>query len=201
MSVAGLFLDILIMLLLGVTIGYCWVLNRRIKVLQDGKSELAQLLGHFDESTQRASESIIALQTASKKIGENIQFRIEKANYLLDDLSFMIEKGSKLANQMEADIAINRAKSRALADAPPSPPPEKKPLPVMEKPEAPKSTAARDKMATSLEAVLERIAGRKQPAPETPEEERIPPRRPEKPPVRSRAEQDLLDMIKAGIKG
>lgn len=198
MTIAGLFLDILIMLLLSVTIGYCWILNRRIKVLQDSKSELAQLLGHFDESTQRASESIIALQTASKKIGENIQLRIDKANYVLDDLSFMIEKGNKLANQMEADIAIGRAKNRAMAEAPAAPP-EKKPLPVIEKAEqalvSAKPATARDKMATSLEAVLERIAGRKQA-----EAPAAPLRRPEKP-VRSRAEQELLDMIKAGIKG
>src|SRR6202034_3069232 len=90
--------------------------NRRIKILQDIRGELAVLLRHFDESTQRASESIIALQTASKKIGENIQFRIDKANYLLDDLSFMIEKGNKLANQMEAGFAVSRARSRVMAE-------------------------------------------------------------------------------------
>ncbi|MDE3016453.1 MAG: hypothetical protein KGI29_05980 [Pseudomonadota bacterium] len=200
MTVAGLFLDILIVLLLAVTICYCWVLNRRIKVLQDSKSELAQLLGHFDESTQRASESIIALQTASKKIGENIQFRIDKANYLLDDLSYMIEKGNKLANQMEADIAINRARSRAMADAPAV---AEKPAPVIEKAAAapPKPPSARDKMATSLETMLERMAGRK-PAVSSEAQDGRPPRdRQEKPHSRSRAEQELLDMIKAGIKG
>src|ERR1700733_4725976 len=103
----NLALNILIVALLVVTIGYCWLLNRRIRVLQDSKSELAQLLKHFDESTQRASESIIALQVASKKIGENIQFRIDKANYLMDDLSFMIDRGNKLTNQMEASFAVN----------------------------------------------------------------------------------------------
>src|SRR5271170_6795052 len=115
-AVATLLLNILIVALLAVTIAYCWLLNRRIKVLQDSKSELAQLLKHFDESTQRASESIIALQTASKKIGENIQFRVDKANYLLDDLAFMIEKGNKLANQMEAGFAVGRARSKVMSE-------------------------------------------------------------------------------------
>src|SRR3984885_11490246 len=106
-ALANLMLNLVIVVLLAVTICYCWILNRRIRVLQDSKSELAQLLKHFDESTQRASESIIALQTASKKIGENIQFRIDKANYLMDDLSFMIDRGNKLTNQMEASFAVN----------------------------------------------------------------------------------------------
>src|SRR5271156_1202881 len=134
-TIANLLVDIIIVIMLGVTIGYCWLLNRRIRILQDSKSELAQLLKHFDESTQRASESIIALQTASKKIGENIQFRIEKANYLLDDLSFMIERGNKMANQMEASFAIGRARNKVLAEQPPADetPEPVKPVPVIER--------------------------------------------------------------------
>jgi hypothetical protein len=195
-DIINLALNVLMAGLLAVTIGYCWVLNRRIKVLQDSRSELAHLLRHFDESTHRASESIIALQTASKKIGENIQFRIDKANYLIEDLSFMIEKGSKLSNQMEAGIAVGRARTRVEDDIPGSAPletprQEEAKVTRMEKP-----ASSRDKTAASLEAVLERVVGRTNPAQE-PETERG--RQPAR--NRSRAEQELLDMIKAGIKG
>lgn len=93
-AVANFLLDFLIVGLLMANITYCFVLNKRIKILQDGKSELANLLKYFDEATIRASESIVALQTASKKIGENIQARIDKVNYLMDDLAFMVEKGT-----------------------------------------------------------------------------------------------------------
>jgi len=204
-AIANLMLNILIVVLLGVTIAYCWLLNRRIKILQDSRSELAQLLKHFDESTQRASESIIALQTASKKIGENIQFRIDKANYLLDDLSFMIEKGNKLANQMEAGLAVNRARSRVIAEQPPARPPVPEPEfePEVQFARAPeKSETVREKTSASLEAVLERVVGRGKndeplPAVERPQvRDKAQPAR-----TRSRAEQELLDMIKAGIKG
>jgi hypothetical protein len=208
MSVVGLMLDVLIVLLLMVTIGYCWLLNRRIRVLQDSKSELAQLLKHFDESTQRASDSIIGLQSASKKIGENIQMRIEKANFLLDDLAFMIEKGHKLTNQMEAGFAVTRARARALTEDEPKaievaeeealP----QPMPVIEKfipKPAEKTISQRDKTTATLEAVLDRIVGRgKTPANDV-EETRQRDRK--EPKQRSRAEQELLDMIKAGIKG
>ena len=208
MSVVGLMLDVLIVLLLMVTIGYCWLLNRRIRVLQDSKSELAQLLKHFDESTQRASDSIIGLQSASKKIGENIQMRIEKANFLLDDLAFMIEKGHKLTNQMEAGVAVTRARARALTEDEPKaievaeeealP----QPMPVIEKfipKPAEKTISQRDKTTATLEAVLDRIVGRgKTPANDV-EETRQRDRK--EPKQRSRAEQELLDMIKAGIKG
>lgn len=106
----------LIVLLLSITIGYCYILNRRIKILQDSRGELAKLLKHFDNSTKRASDSIVSLQAASKNIGDTIQHRIDKANYLIDDLAYMIDKGDKLANKMEAGFAVNRAQMRAGVD-------------------------------------------------------------------------------------
>ena len=197
MVIANLVINLLIAVLLVLTIGYCWLLNRRIKILQDSRSELALLLKHFDESTQRASESIIALQAASKKIGENIQFRIDKANYLMDDLSFMIEKGNKLANQMEAGFAINRARDRVMSDQKP------RPKVVMEEPApaAPPQPTLQDKLdtmrgkaTTSLGSVLERVIGREKP------EEFVADKQKAKR-NRSRSEQELLDLIKVGIKG
>lgn len=210
-AIATLFLDILIVVMLALTIGYCWLLNRRIRVLQDSKSELAQLLKHFDESTQRASESIVALQGASRKIGENIQLRIEKANFTLDDLSYMIDKGTKICNQMEAGFAISRARSKAMGE--PLPEDEEmvsRPINPLQDDLAAEERAetlspARSKTAASLEAVLERVMGRK-PAvaePDIAPREPVLTARPKTPPspARSKAEQELLDMIKAGIKG
>lgn len=199
---ANLVLNILIVVLLVVTIGYCWLLNRRIKVLQDSRGELAVLLKHFDESTQRASESIIALQTASKKIGENIQFRIDKANYLLDDLSFMIEKGNKLANQMEAGFAVTRARDKVISEQQPIP--KAAPEEVREVSQASSKMQERiqnlrDRTSTSLESVIDKVVGRgriEEPVPERQQEVRSQSKR-----SRSRSEQELLDLIKSGIKG
>ncbi|MCE2927212.1 MAG: DUF6468 domain-containing protein [Rickettsiales bacterium] len=196
--IANLLLNILIVGLLAATISYCWVLNRRIKMLQDSKSELAQLLGHFDESTQRASESIVALQTASKRIGENIQHRIDKANYLIDDLGFLIERGNKLTNQIEASLAVNRARSKVQHDQEETvdEPILVKPAPTLES-RKPAEKAGKEKAVASLEAVLERVVGRSKQQ-EAEEEETRP-----KPSIRgrSKAEQELLDIVRSGLKG
>jgi hypothetical protein len=191
-AVLNLLVNVAIVVLLCVTIAYCWVLNRRIKILQDSRSELAQLLTHFDESTQRASESIIALQTASKKIGENIQMRIEKANYLIDDLAFMLERGNKLANQLEANFAVNRARNRVESEAHDDPPArETEPAAKTARP------ASNEKARSTLEAVLERLAVRnKSMLPEETEDDSQRQAR-----ARSRSEQELMAMLKAGIKG
>jgi hypothetical protein len=111
----SLFLNALVTGLLGATIFYCLKLNRRIRVLQDSKSELAELIRQFDESTQLATYSISEIHKASKKINENMQARLDKANYLADDLAFMIEKAGKLADRMEGNISSSRGKAEAAA--------------------------------------------------------------------------------------
>lgn len=219
-AIIGLLLNLMIVGLLVATIFYCRVLNKRIKILQDGKSELANLLQYFDESTTRASESIIALQTASKKIGENIQTRIDKVNYLMEDLSFMIDKGNRLAEQLDANFAVNRARSRVMVDdsargePEESTKPEKitiKYPPVKEyspPAKAAEKISTKEKTAASLEAVLDRVIGRKPANLNSNNVEETtgpviekPAGRTKNTAARSKAEQELLDMIRAGIKG
>lgn len=103
-----LILDAVVAVLLGVTIFYCTKLNRRIRILQDSKSELATLIQQFDNSTQQATRSINEIHVVSKKINESIKAKLDKANYIVDDLTFMIEKGNKLADRMESDISGTR---------------------------------------------------------------------------------------------
>jgi hypothetical protein len=222
MSVAalGLILNIVIAGLLVANIAYCWVLNKRIKILQDGKSELANLLQYFDEATERASESIVALQTASKKIGESMQGKIDKANFLMDDLAFMVEKGNAVADRLDANFTVNKVRTRVLSDGSDDDReefmPEKavaRPAYVTENKPAPRIVDNRnlnkEKTAASLEAVLGRMVGRK-PANVagnntqsvdnvTPEKESPSSKTPSK--SRSKAEQELLEMIRGGIKG
>lgn len=217
----GLILNIVIAGLLVANIAYCWVLNKRIKIMQDGKSELANLLQYFDEATERASESIVALQSASKKIGESMQSKIDKANFLMDDLAFMVEKGNAIADRIDANFSVNKARTRVLSDgnederedefvqekvaARPAYVAENKPTPRI----VDNRNLNKEKTTASLEAVLGRMVGRK-PANVagndeqfmdnvTPEKEATSSKTPGK--SRSKAEQELLEMIRGGIKG
>lgn len=107
-AIISLLLNVFVTSLLGVTIFFCLKLNKRIRILQDSKSELAQLIEKFDLSTQQATFSIQEIHKASKKINENIQVKLDKANYLADDLAFMIEKANKMADRMEGNISSSR---------------------------------------------------------------------------------------------
>lgn len=102
----NVFLSVLInammAILLLVTIVYCWRLNKRIRVLQDSKSELGRIIQQFNESTERATQSIADIHEATTRISENIQHKIDKANYLATDLDMLIEKGGRLTGTAPA---------------------------------------------------------------------------------------------------
>ena len=87
--------------LLMVTIRYCAKLSVRIKTLQDSRGELAGMITQFDTATSRAMASVAELQSISKKVIEALQLKIDKANFLADDLAFLIEKSNKLVLQLE----------------------------------------------------------------------------------------------------
>lgn len=124
--VLGMFVNLLMAGLLVATIVYCLKLNKRIKALQDSKSELARIIREFDESTKRATQSINEIHAATMRISENIQHKIDRANYLADDLEMLIERGNKTAGKTDAapsrpaPATGSAAPQRTLADIMPA---------------------------------------------------------------------------------
>lgn len=193
MSVAvSLFADVIVALLLITTIVFCLKLNKRIRILQDSKSELAQLIEKFDQSTVRATHSIHEIHKASKKIAENMQARLDKANFLADDLAFMIEKGSKIADRMDGGIASARSAAGAGAASPAT----------VNRMRAVADASAHDISAQSGAAAPTRqgvrTSGREQEAQVAASDASSDKRTPRMGVrMRSKAEQDLLEAIKA----
>ena len=202
-----LVMDGLLIVLLGVTVVYCLKLNLRIKVLQDSKAEFAQLIERFDGTTQRAQKSIEDLQNISKKVNEQLSGRLDKANFLADDLAFMIEKGSKLADKMEgrvtqrpgvtatssiADIKGSVANNVSASEQRRN---------VASGPALRESSGNKepeDRKRASLEAMLNRANARSEFADNA---EEAPRRRPAASArLRSKAEQELFDALKSGGK-
>lgn len=107
--ILSLLMNGLMAALLIATLIYCRKLNVRIKVLQDGRSELARIIREFDESTERATQNIAEIHEAAYRISENIQHKIDKANFLADDLDYMIEKGQKMTGKV--DVPVQPARS------------------------------------------------------------------------------------------
>ncbi|HJN23090.1 MAG TPA: DUF6468 domain-containing protein [Rhodospirillales bacterium] len=95
-----LILDLLIALLLVVMIGYAVTLNRRLGSLRQDKSELQKLAASFGGATMRAEEGIDRL----KNMTDALQHRIDKAQALHDDLTFLIDRGDTAADRLEETV-------------------------------------------------------------------------------------------------
>lgn len=113
--------NIILVALLLINVFYCWKLNRKISGLKANKEELSGLIGQFDEVIVKASNSIAELKHLSEHSTIDKE-QLKKANELYNDLSFMVDRASNAANQMEEKIALSR-------DVDPKQPiPKKKPV-------------------------------------------------------------------------
>lgn len=110
----GLVLDILIICLLAASTGYCITLNRRLKLLRQGQEEFSQLIGRFDDATQRTETNIDRLRNVSSEIDESLGERISTARGLRDELQFLIERAAPAH-----DRTLTRAASRPEPPAAP----------------------------------------------------------------------------------
>jgi len=123
-------LDVLVALLLVVTIGYAWILNKRLGNLRQDKGELEKMALNFHMATDRAEKSIAKLKTNV----DVLQDCIKTAESLRDDLIFLSERGGTAADRLE--VAVRAARDEAgVSPAPvkqPAQPSSTTPSPIPE---------------------------------------------------------------------
>ena len=104
-----LILDVVLIGLLAVTIGYAIALNRKLTQLRRNKGELQQLVATFTQATLKTEDSIGRVVTGT----EALQERINKAQGLRDDLAFLIERANSAADRLEDGVRATRPKAPA----------------------------------------------------------------------------------------
>ncbi|NKD92156.1 DUF6468 domain-containing protein [Haematospirillum jordaniae] len=107
----ALILDVLVVLLLVPTIVFAVLLNNRLSALRRNREDLARLIAAFNEATVRAESGIPRLRKAGEDAGRLLQEKIERAQVLRDDLAFMVERASAMAERL--DGAARAAKDKA----------------------------------------------------------------------------------------
>jgi hypothetical protein len=122
MSVS-IYLDILVAVLLAATIIYGSLLNRKLGALRSNKAELDVLIQSFNDACMRAEAGVRTLRTATDE-ATRLQQYLARGQMLRDDLAFLIERGTVLADRMEGNVRSARAEtqSRGANGAAPSEP-------------------------------------------------------------------------------
>lgn len=99
--------------LLAVTIGYAFVLNRRLTALRAEQDDLGRLISGLNQAAARAQEGIYELRTVAQSAEENLKREIAKARGLSDELAFITEAGNNLAQKIERGLSEGRKAAAA----------------------------------------------------------------------------------------
>ncbi|NBO20284.1 MAG: hypothetical protein EBV03_13905 [Proteobacteria bacterium] len=101
-------LDIVIAVLLCTTIVYAFILNKRLQALRADREDMENLIRKFHDATTKADSSIKGLKQSSQDLSADLQEKIIRARALRDEMTFMLERGELLANQIDGSISASR---------------------------------------------------------------------------------------------
>jgi hypothetical protein len=101
-------LEIVLVLLLAATLFHAVRLERALGVLKRDRSVLEELVEGFNESTRQAESGIDRLRIAADGAGRQMARQIEQSQRLRDDLTFLAERGERLAERLESAVRAAR---------------------------------------------------------------------------------------------
>ena len=93
----GLIIEILLVLLLAVTVGYCMILNRRLGTLRSAQSELRQIVFELASATQTAETAIRGLKATTDDAETRLSESLHKAQLMARELTVLIDGNAKPA--------------------------------------------------------------------------------------------------------
>jgi hypothetical protein len=79
MSVFSLVLELILVCLLIIAIGYCWRLDQKLRALRSGRDGMIQAAQELQSAVAHAEAAISGLRRSADVAGKELQTRIEEA--------------------------------------------------------------------------------------------------------------------------
>lgn len=119
----SLILDVVILVLLGLTIVYAARLSLQLRRLRDSKSDLDKVVRDLIKNLDRADRTVMGLKETAREAGGDLQSAIDRAVAIADELEVVNDSGNRLAARLEAlmDTARPMATSAVHKTSAPSP--------------------------------------------------------------------------------
>ena len=109
-------LEILVAVLLVGTIAYAAILNRKLNVLRQGREEFETLVRDLNQAIARAEQGTLAFRKLSDTSAAHLDDAVKEAKVLRDDLGYLIDRGTALADQMTTSIKTRRTETRGVVE-------------------------------------------------------------------------------------
>lgn len=122
MALLSLFLDMAILLMLGLTIFYAYRLSSSLAVFRAGREDMSRLIKDLSTHIDKAHAAIEDLQDSARRSGHDLQKDLKEAKEIADELDIMIESGNNLANRLEKASRTSRGQPDQPSEKPDSRP-------------------------------------------------------------------------------
>jgi chromosome segregation ATPase len=112
----GVVIETLVAILLVFTIGYCMLLNRRLKRLKADEHSLKATIGELITATEIAERAIGGLKHTVRDVNENLGSQLAAATQMSEQLKRQLAEGDHVMRRL-TKIAIAARPSQAEAEA------------------------------------------------------------------------------------
>jgi len=148
----GLIIESLVAVLLVLTIGYCMLLNARLKRLKSDEHSLKAVIAELITATEIAERAIGGLKLAVRDVNENLGNQMSAATQMSEQLKRQL---------IESDNVVRRLSKIASAARPASAPAEAEPAPAFIATPAPAPAPAPVTVARAVAAAAQAFSERR----------------------------------------
>jgi hypothetical protein len=114
----GIAIESLVAILLLLTIGYCMLLNKRLKRLKADEHSLKATIGELITATEIAERAIGGLKHTVREVNENLGSQLNAATDMSAQLRRQLAEGDDVLRRLSKIAIAARPTSVAEADAP-----------------------------------------------------------------------------------
>jgi Domain of unknown function (DUF6468) len=117
----GIIIESLVAVLLMLTIGYCMLLNARLKRLKADEHSLKATIGELITATEIAERAIGGLKHTVRDVNENLGSQLTAATQMSAHLKNMLAEGDGVIRRLSRIAAAARPSSEPAEAAPAAP--------------------------------------------------------------------------------
>lgn len=110
----GIIIDILVAILLVLTIGYCMMLNRRLKLLKADEQSLRATISELVTATEIAERAIGGLKLTVHECDTSLGERLRKAERVTIEVERSVVAGKELLSRLSQIVTAGRGNDGAI---------------------------------------------------------------------------------------
>ncbi len=115
----GIMIEVLVAILLMLTVSYCMMLNRRLKLLKADEMALRATISELVTATEIAERAIAGLKITVHECDLGLGERLNRAESVSADLDRKLVVGKDILNRLSQIVAVTRPIHEPAAPPPP----------------------------------------------------------------------------------